>query len=191
MQRIQEKTKRMTDLLENWSPTGNVKLQVQLSNNSNFQIQSQGGSETEAIIIGGLREILNNRSIDDLNNLSFREFDYFFRDKNTVPAFEDQHQSVFYKMKSRVCWEYAKCLQQTETQYHKMYRLYLQYNAALLSYSYSKELEAKFIEFIDLEDKVVIIKLRDGLDKSVNWLEEISDYLANLFQDDEINVIPE
>ena len=88
MQLIQHKTKRMSELLHDWtSDQGSLAIQVESSHPHELHYSAQYGSELEAVMAKSLCKLLSGQGLRALVELDFRELDYFLRDKNTEPVF--------------------------------------------------------------------------------------------------------
>ena len=194
MVQIYEKTKRMTDLLKNWQESDHPEVSIIIHSLSSYEFKTQGGSEFLTIMLRAILKLLGTADIEKIENISLRELDYFLRDQNTVSVFKDMQQAQisFNKAKSllleQIALSFAK---QPQDSSHQLAKQFIAYNAALKSFLLDQDLSSESCELVDIEDGLVIVKLREELDNSRNWLEEISESMVKLFQDDEINVIPE
>lgn len=192
MQVLQDKTKRMTDLLSDWTMSSdNLKITAFIPHPQKIQYKVTGGSEIEAVMSLGLAQLINDKNFQTMINFDFREFDYFLRDTNSKPAFSNTHLEVFNRVKSHLCMAIVEYCMTLETEQHNLAYLNLKYHAALKNYCFKQEIQHDLIELVDIEPSLVVLKLREGLDNPHNKLDEISEHYANLFQDSEINVIPE
>lgn len=194
MIQIYEKTKRMTDLLENWQPSDHLEISISGDSPSKFRFSFQGGSEQNAIMLTAIASLLGECDLESIENLSLRELDYFLRDHNTQSVFSDliKAEMIFLEAKSIIFRQIALNLWElSDKSNHKLTTRFLAYNAALKWFLASEKQSLQSGELVDIDNGLVIVKLREELDNSRNWLEEISESMAKLFQDDEINVIPE
>lgn len=188
-------TTKMSETLKDFK-TGNS-LNFEVNFDSPFIcsiIPKEARTESEWVLSQAFASLLASSGAHDsryLFDLTFREADYFIRNNPRVSAVSESDSTTFNEIKNKILEQIWQKIESFDESKHELSLKFFKMDFAIKHFLVLEQGTSSDIELVDIEEEVVIVKLRENLDKPSEWLEKLAGYLSQLFQDDKINVIPE